>query len=249
MPPKLKLQRANVHPEFIKLMRSMYAEWVQRNARLIKAGTTNGQFAHFTHSARRMLPIVKGVSNDRAGLDYEITRLRGLPYREFTVIRDVDPAKVPDLSEWDYEEDSEPDLSGVSIIPWLVGRTKFVVMTNFSNRGEILGQLGHFDVCIPSSIVRSPEIGHIHLIPHRNPKSINRHPHHGIQTEDGVRYSPRFYPTINCYGDYSGVIKGMVDEPDFPELFRQLFGHLSTYGYGPPISLSSLDYDIVTPER
>ena len=249
MPPKLKLQRATVHPEFVETMQAMYAEWITKNDRLIRAGTKNSNFAHFTHSARRMFPIVKGISNDRAGLDYEITRLRGLPYTDFTVIRDVDPSRVPDLDGWDYEEDGEPDLSDVPIIPWLVGRTKFVVMTNYANRGEIMGQLGHFDVCIPSSIVRSPEIGHIHMIPHRNYNSINRHPHHGIQVGDSVRHTPRLYPTINCYGDYSGIIKGMVDEPDFPELFRQLFGHLSTFGFGPPISLSSLDYDITTPER
>jgi len=255
MPPKINLKRANISTEFVDLMIALYAEWVTKNDRLIRAGLTNKSFEHFTHSARRMIPIIKRVSDDRKGLDYELTRLRGLPYTDFVVVTDIDPTwevGEPDWDEDDADEFYAREYAEAPKIPWLVGRTKFVSMTNYANRNEVMGQLGRFDVYIPSSIVRSPELGHIHLIPQRNQRSIYRHPHHYLQT-DGEQIarnrSPLSYRTGNCYGDYSGVIKGMVDEPDFPELFRQLFGHLSTFGYGPPISLSSLDYDIHTPER
>jgi hypothetical protein len=254
MPPKLNLQRATISNEFVDLIIALYAEWMTRNERLIRAGVTNKGFSHFTHSAQRMLPIVKRVSDDRKGLDYEITRLRGLPYTEFVVVTDIDPTyHIADYDEdlddlaVDEEDYYRREYAKAPKIPWLVGHTKFVTMTNYANRQEVMGRLGCFKIYIPSSIVRSPELGHIHLIPDRNTRSINRHPHHGLTTDGEIMNSsrsPLTYPTINCYGDYSGVIKGMIDEPDFPELFRQLFGHLSTFGYGPPIHLSSLDYDI-----
>ena len=250
MPPKINLKRANISTEFVDLMTALYAEWVTKNERVILAGKTNKGFEHFTMSARRMLPIIKRVSDDRKGLDYELTRLRGLPYTDFVVVMDVDPTWDPREPEWDDDYDEAEEWKNAPRIPWLVGRTKFVTMTNYANRSEIKGQLGHFDVYIPSSIVRSPELSHIHMIPQRNQRSVYRHPHHYLQTDgEAITRSPLSYRTGNCYGDYSGVIKGMVDEPDFPELFRQLFGHLSTFGYGPPINLSSLDYDIHSPER
>ena len=256
MPPKLNLQRATVHPEFIEVMIALYAEWIQRNMKLIEAGKTRSGFANYTHSAIRMLPIIQRVSDGRKGLDYELTRLRGLSrsYTEFTVIHDIDPTHhfgEPDWDEDDANDFYDREYARAPKIPWLVGRTRHVTMTNYANRQEIKGQLGCFNVYIPSSIVRSPELDHIHMIPHRNMRSIYRHPHHYVSNDGPLspRRSPLSYRTGNCYGDYSEVIKAMIDEPDFPALFQQLFGHLSTFGYGPPIHLESLDYDIHTPEK
>jgi hypothetical protein len=59
MPPKLNLKRANISKEFVDLMIQLYAEWVTKNERLIKAGTTNKSFEHFTMSARRMILIIR----------------------------------------------------------------------------------------------------------------------------------------------------------------------------------------------
>ena len=69
--------------------------------------------------------------------------------------------------------------------------------------------------------------------------------------EDGeeIKRSPLSYRTGNCYGDFSGVIKGMVDEPDIPQLFQQIHKHLSTYGNYPPRHMDQLDFDYHTPER
>ena len=234
MPPKINLQRAAVAPEFIEVMIALYAEWITKNERVIRQ-SIGTKHEHFAHSGRRMMKIVKRKNDSpRAGLDYEIARLRGLPYREFFVVEDVDPTNVHGPR-----------------IPWLAGHTRFVTMTYHQNRNDVKGYMGCYTIYIPASIVRNPDIDTIHMIPDRNPNSVNRHPHHYLNVLDGTRIigSPLAYPTGNCFGDYSGVIKGMVDEPDFPELFRQLYGHLSTYGVMPPRSLSSLDFDITTPER
>lgn len=234
MPPKIHAQRANVSAEFIDLMIELYSEWMLNNQNLIKAGTTRKGFEHYTYTAKRMMPIVRRVSDDRTGLDYEVTRLRGLPFTDFLVVQNVDP--------------TEQERS----IPWLVGRTRHVTITNYARRSEVMGQLGSYDIYVPSTIVRTPQLGHIHMIPQRNQWSINRHPHHYLNVDRSLDHgagSPLSYQTGNCYGSYSGVLKRMVDLPDFPALFGQLFGHLCTYGDSPPRRMNMLDFDTTTPER
>jgi len=234
MPPKINIQRANIAPEFIELMIDLYKEWVVKNERIIRQSIGNPRHEHFAHSGRRMLQIAKRQSpSPRAGLDYEITRLRGLPYDKFYVVEEPSP--------------TNPD----EVIPWLAGHTRFVTMTNHANRKEVMGHMGCYTIFIPSTIVEYPSIDSIHMVPDRNHLSRNRHPHHYLNVTPDMQLtlSPLAYPTGNCFGDYSGVIKGMIDEPDFPELFRQLYGHLCTYGILPPRHLDDLDFDITTPER
>jgi hypothetical protein len=235
MPPKINIQRARIAPEFIDLMIELYGEWMTRNQNLIIQGSQRDSFRHFAMTAKRMLPIVRRQSDDREGLDYEVTRLRGLPFTDFLVVMDVDPT----------------DDEGARI-PWLVGRTKHVTIRNYQKRTEVMGELGRYDVYIPSTIVRSPQLGHIHMIPQRNQWALNRHPHHYLnvyEPEFERSGSPLRYPTGNCWGSYSAVIKRMVDLPDFPALFGQLFGHLGTYGDSPPRRMNTLDFDTHTPER
>ena len=234
MPPKIHARRANISDEFIELIIALYKEWMLKNQGLIKQSVSNTRFEHYARTAQRMLPIIRRISDDRAGVDYEITRLRGLPFTDFLVVHDVDPTEQEDR------------------IPWLVGRTRHVTITNYARRSEVMGELGRYDVYVPSSIVRRPELGHIHMIPQRNQRSSNRHPHHYLQTYGeavAADRSPLSYPTGNCYGSYSAVIKKMVDLPDYPALFGQLYGHLSTYGDSPPIRMNNIDFDTITPER
>jgi len=226
MPPKIK-QQTYVSPEFIDTMLNLYSMWLTLNMDMIKSG--RGEIGkRLGMTAKRLLPIVRRQSPDlRQGFDYELTRLRRMPFTEFDVIMDVDPTNQ-------YPE-----------ILWLIGRTRHITATNYSNRNKIMGELGCYDVCIPSTIIQHPNLAHLHLIPLRNPGAAYRHFHHGIHQGTG-NGSPRSFHTGNCWGSYSGVIKGLMDEPDIPELFRQLHNHLCTYGELPPYR--SLDFDTTTKE-
>lgn len=226
MPPKIKAQ-TRVSPEFIDTMLAMYAQWMNLNMDMITShrGETSKRLGM---TARRLLPIVRRQSPDlRQGFEYELTRLRRMPFTEFFAIMDVDP-------NGEFRE-----------IPWLIGRTRHITATDFRNRNKIMGELGCYDVCIPSTIMQRPNLAHLHLIPLRNPNASYRHFHHGIHQGTGSG-SPRSFQTGNCWGSYSGVIKGLMDEPDIPELFRQLHNHLCTYGELPPYR--SLDFDTTTKE-
>ena len=227
MPPKLK-QQTKVSPEFIDTMLSMYATWIKLNMNMIKSG--RGEIGkRLGMTAKRLLPIVRRQSPDlRQGYEYELTRLRRMPFTEFHTIIDVDPNGA-------YPE-----------IPWLIGRTRHITMTDYRNRNRIMGEMGCYEICVPSTIIAHPSLAHLHLVPTRNPLSYRRHPHHGINIGTG-NGSPRSYRTGNCWGSYSGVIKGLMDEPDIPELFRQLHNHLCTYGDQPPYRLE-MDFDITTKE-
>jgi hypothetical protein len=233
MPPKLKLQAASISPEFICPVRELYEGWREKYDTLIRRGIQNprqSSVSHFAHTARRMLPIVQGKSpSPRVGLDYEITRFSLIPYTEFDVIVGPHPNRHNNRS-----------------IRWLVGRTKHVTATYYNHRSEIAGELGSYDVYIPETLIESPNLDQMNMIPVRHPRSVKRHYHHGIYCDGTPRELPLNYPTNNCWGDYTGPIKSLMDEPDFPELFRQVYNHLSTYGDRPPHR--SLDFDTRTPE-
>jgi hypothetical protein len=225
MPPKIKTQ-TNISPEFIDAILTMYSEWLTLNKRIITKG--RGEIAQrLGMTAKRLLPIVRRQSPDlRVGFQYELTRLRRMPFSEFYVVMDVDPNN-------EYPE-----------IPWLVGRTRHITARDYRAPHPILGELGCYDVCIPSNAMRHPDLSHIHLIPLRNPNAENRHYHHAGYPGTGP--TPRSLHTGNCWGSYSGVIKGLMDDPDIPELFRQLHNHLCTYGDQPPYR--RLDFDTTTKE-
>jgi hypothetical protein len=234
MPPRLKLNNAaTVTPEFIMLVQELYAEWLRKYDNLIRRGIANPRQAsvsHFAYTARRMLPIVHGKSPaPRVGLDYEITRFTLIPYTEFDVV-----------------EGPHPSRHQSGRIRWLVGRTRHVTATYYNRRSEIAGQLGKYDVYIPETIIQHPDLDQLHMIPLRNTRSKARHYHHGIMCQGAPQGQPLNYPTHNCWGDYTGPIKSLMDEPDFPELFRQIYNHLSTYGDRPPYT--QLDFDVRTPE-
>jgi hypothetical protein len=216
----------NISPEFLQLVQTMYSEWMTRNQGLIQRGISDKRYDHYAYTAKRMLPIVRGISpSAREGVDYELTRFRGLPYTDFVVVTGPYPGGEQ-----------------AGMINWLVGRTKHVTATYFDHRNEIAGELGRYDVYIPETIVAHPDLGHIHMVPQRNQLSVNRHYHHYLNiSEERAPSNPLALRTGNCWGSYSTPLKGLMDEPDFPELFRQLYNHLSTYGYAPP--RTSLDFD------
>ena len=228
MPPKIAAN-TRVSELFITTMLHMYAQWIKQNERLIKQAARGGVAQRLAMTARRLLPIVRRKSPDlRIGFEYELTRLRRMPFVEFTTVMGPNPNNTHDE------------------IVWLVGITRHITMTNWVRRSEVMGEMGRYLIHIPSTIVQYPNMAHIHMLPERNIFAPHRHPHHaGFSRGDAE--NPLAWETGNCWGSYSGVIKGLIDEPDFPELFRQLYNHLSTYGDAPPYRLS-MEFDIRTPE-
>lgn len=243
MPPKLKLNNtAKISPDFIDLVRSFYESWARTNAPLIQLGTEDAAYQGYTMTARRMKYIVRGQSPSlREGLDYELTRFRGLRFTSFEVYEGPEPGKQ------------------TGRIRWLVGRTRHVTATIWDRRtwnerlqkfeGDIAGELGPYNIYIPETIATHPSLADLHMIPQRNLFAHYRHYHHRIETREGrAARNPLTYPTENCWGsDYQPVMNSLITVPDLPELFRQLYRHLCTFGYLPPNL--ELDFDTTTPEQ
>lgn len=241
MPPKLKLNVAKLSPDFIGLVREFYGRWAEANVRLIRWGAENEEYQGYTMTARRLMPIVRGQSPSlREGLDYELARFRGLHFTSFEVYEGPEPGKQ------------------TGRIRWLVGRTRHITATFFNQRawdekagrfiGGVAGELGSYNIYIPESIAISPSLADLHMVPQRNLFAENRHYHHAIKAGSSGRATrnPLTYETDNCWGDYQLVLNSLLTVPDLPELFRQLYRHLSTFGYLPPFT--QLDFDTTLPE-
>jgi hypothetical protein len=243
MPLKLNTNKVvKIAPEFIDLVCDFYNNWALANEQLIRMGASDREkYGSYTMTARRMMPIVRRQSPSlREGLDYELTRFRGLPFTSFEVYEGPEPGK------------------NSGSIRWLVGRTRHITATFFDRRtwneklqkfeGPAAGELGPYNIYIPETIAAHPSLANLHMIPQRNLFAAARHYHHAIKTgrDDRATRNPLSYETDNCWGDYQLVLNSLLSVPDLPELFRQLHRHLCTYGYIPPYL--TLDFDTTIPE-
>jgi hypothetical protein len=245
MPLKITRPQVHVSPDFMSLVCDMYTHWFELNQSNIERGVrdlSNRRFGAYAMTAKRLLPIVQRQSPEaRVSFDYELTRLLGAPFTAFEVIMAPPP----------YPGDGPQ-------IRWLVGRTKHVQTTLYSSRkwdqqtgrfvGEVKGELGPYNIYIPETVCEYPDLYHFHMIPQRNKRSIDRHYHHYANvTSDGITGHPLTVQTGNCWSEYQSPLKAMLDFPNYPELFRQLYVHLSTFGAQPP--RTRLDFDTTTPEH
>ncbi len=241
--------RTEVSQEFVDEMIKSYTIWLEG---LKKIATQRGGYGASRTTAARLIPIVRLQSDPeklRSGYDYEVTRLHCLPYKSLTI----------------YEHTVSSGNDKGLKIKYFCAHTKHVEIHNYKGK-SVMGQLGEFKVFVPLNIFQTSDLTKIHMIPVRNPNSFNRHPHHyannySVHTyrSDGTidfnhsidpkTIHPLDRTTGNCWGSYQGPIQGMLSEPDFPEFFQQIFGHLRTYGDRPPKHMESLDYDWHTPEE
>ena len=178
---KLKLDNVvKISPDFIDLMRSFYENWARQNTRLIHIGSTDpeGEYGGYTMTARRLMPIVRGQSPSlRDGLEYEITRFRGLKFTSFEVYEGPEP--------FNARRRGNPQT-----IRWMVGRTRHIQATYWNMRqwderagkfiGDVAGELGGYNIYIPETIAVKPALADLHMIPQRNLYSVFRHYHHKI---------------------------------------------------------------------
>jgi len=229
---KMKLpDRAIVTPEFVDLMIEIYTAWLHR-VEALYARSRSDMAGRAVANIRRVLPIVRRQSPDlHSGLDYEITRLRGANFSKFQT----------------------HEYKGTQ---YLVGITRHITLVNYLNRREILGELGPYRIFLSKEMFDKSDMRLIHMIPERNPRAVNRHPHHYIGERGSWDHravlSGPFHPltaeTGNCWGDVCNPAKGSIDDPDIADLFRLLQYHLTTKGNSPPIYVDSLDFDHTIPE-
>jgi hypothetical protein len=243
MPLKITRPQVHISPDFMPLVCEMYTRWFELNQGNIERGMrdlNNRRFGAYPMTAKRLLPIIQRQSPDyRVGFDYEVTRFIGTPFTSFEVAVEPPP----------YPSEGAP-------IRWLVGRTRHVQTTYYQGRkwdqatgrfiGEVKGELGPYNIYIPETIAEHPDLYHFHMIPQRHMRSADRHFHHYIQGDPTIRH-PLTCQTGNCWSEYQQPLKAMLDFPNYPELFRQLYMHLSTWGVSPP--RTHLDFDTSTPER
>jgi hypothetical protein len=170
---------------------------------------------NYATSISRLLPIASKKSPSmREGYEYELTRLRTTEYESLSI----------------FERNGRK---------YFAGATPHITIVDYRNRKKVMGELGSYSVYIPIEIFDDALMSSIHLIPHRNPNAMNRHPHHFTRSSG----YPLDRETGNCYGTYTAVLKGLIDDPDLPELFRQYMRHLRTYGDRPPRKMQQLDFN------
>jgi hypothetical protein len=127
---------------------------------------------------------------------------------------------------------------------YLTGATNPVIIVHKQHAYH----LGPYKVCVPVDTFERGRLTDIHLIPLKKIDSLNRHPHHKAYLEEGTH--PLDARPSTCWGSYATILKGLIDDGDVPELFRQFFIYLGRYNEHSPLvhnGILGLDFDTSTP--
>ena len=150
-------KRASVNEHFLTLAFHIYEQWMEneeKNARTYPAGAEVYKDRNAMRHARIINLLHGGDGDGRSGKQYEVTKLRVLPFTEFSAISH----------------------GGT---PYLVGQTKPIVINVGENSRRIPEgdyHLGAYRIYIPPSVILKGNIDYIHMVPVKD--SLYREPLH-----------------------------------------------------------------------
>jgi hypothetical protein len=159
-----------------------------------------------------------GVDVRRGGLDYQVTRLKRLPYEVLTI------------------KNTTEDV-------WMIARTG-PISTDFTARTQRSFKSGVYDhgpyyVCIGTRSLGTL-LPLVHILPVQDPRELNRHMHHCVRYE---QYEPGKPPLeqipATCWGAFAGVIPTLFEDCDVASIFDYLYKYAANIN--PEDALRSVD--------
>ena len=203
-------KRASIDDAFMSVALQVYAQILRKKQNeLSRNSGFYGAQANIQPVISRLIPIVKNVNNGRTGLDFEKTRLRILPYTNFSAL----------------------EYGGTT---WLTGKTVPVII----KENGVDYQMGPYKVCVPLSTFENGNLNGIHFIPMKMPLSYNRHPHHHAEYPStgtrAISHPLANYPRT-CWGNYGAILSAIINDGDIPEMFRQFYIYLTRYNAASPL--------------
>jgi hypothetical protein len=215
------IQRAAVDPKFMECVLNIYRAFMMREkerAAEYPAGAKEYIKKRAPAHARILAITTVGHSQGRVGAEYELTRLRVLPYEKFMTV-------------------AHKGADG-KLKKYLVGVTKPVVI---KDNGKTYF-LGPYAIYVPADAFDAQNSGSFHFIPTKFPQSNLRHPHHVVKNNPQGMH-PLDKHASTCWGGFGPAIRVLLDIPDIPELFRLLQMYVSRYDAGSVLSfIRNLDF-------
>jgi hypothetical protein len=216
------ISRASVSVEFLEYLRQVYETFIhQEKQHAAEYPSGAAKYLKMRASAHaHILSVLRvGHSDNRSGLEYEMTRLRVLPYQEFTTT--IRKGKK-----------------------YLVGVTKPIVIEGDGCDRKYY--LGSYAVYLSLDAIANCCPDDFQFIPLKQPYSHARHPHHKVDYEMDSTVHPLDKEPRTCWGGFGNPVRLLLDIPDIPELFRLLYLYLSRYNPSSPLvhgGIKNLDFD------
>ncbi len=206
MPPKMT-PRADVDRSFLDLSCEIYENFLKREKRQA-AMFPAGEKAYMQQrgpALAKALAVLRDQGDGRSGRDWEITRLRALPFTRFTSVTH-------------------------SARRYLVGITKPIT----HDVNGIHYELGPYAIYVPVHELQNNATRGFHFIPTKAPKVEDRFMHH-YAVRRNANDHPLDYSPSTCWGTFGETIGNMVSIIDIPELFRFLQIYLTRYDPSSPL--------------
>jgi hypothetical protein len=209
---KITKPRAAISTDFSAAMKQISTDFVRDVKRQIDFQPNAREYI----LGREKVKLARHVAllNDPAAFDMELTRLRNLPYSDFSVVT------VPAHQDSDTWPSHHPYRETV----YLVGVTRPIVC---DGRKEGRFDIGPYRVCLPlSRVCAVGGMNELHFIPLRDERAGSRFFHHTARPHS--KLMPEQFPASTCWGSFSNVPSIVGDKFVF-EIFRVLYDYLTRY--------------------
>jgi hypothetical protein len=216
---KLKLaERASMTDGFKQAVRVLYENFLKTEKDKIEK-MRPGDVSYYMQRHGGAIARIRGVLKSEEAWDLELTRLKGLSYSAYRVVRQPN-------------ETNEPNV-------YIVGTTRGVVIRDDSRSSRTSGMswdMGAYDIYIPLSAFKNGSSSGIHFVPLRDPFGRNRHPHH---KGDCYLIPEPACPTqmrpATCWGSFASIVNLSAAACDLPEMLRTLRTYVERYDAGSPL--------------
>jgi hypothetical protein len=207
-------ERAKIEDSFLDAYKILARDWLQNTHQKIRSMRDDNKRTYLTKSRYvmgRLSQIYKGDIEPGRGIDYEITRLRSLPYESFR-----------------FEQDH------------FIGMTNNVIAEKYGRGPNIKGKkyvalydAGQYMIAVPYRALLTGAISSIHMIPMRGQPTQHRHPHHTGSPYDGTL---RGLSSSTCWAEFAAPCQSAAQAVDVVEMFRLLRIFVGRYNDNSPLT-------------
>lgn len=181
---------------------------------------------HFITKEKNCLERLTRLAAESAFVDFEVTRLRALPYTRFDYLVHYNPVARKRAA-------------------YLYGITQEIVLVH---EGSSKYNLGPYGVFLPLDALLRGQYDGIQLVPQWDPMTRGRHPHHTasqpVSSFTGEYVTPQHYLDYRpstCWGGFGAIVMSCLHDGDIVELFRTVGVYLGRYDPHSPLLGGGID--------
>lgn len=210
--------RASISEEFKDVLREIYKSRLNAFQRDMDGYSPQGKQMYFNDHKMHIVKLIN-LLNDKKTFDFELTRLRSLPYVQYEIRKNKKGARFLCAK-------SLP----ITMRLYIDGYQS--KMANYN--------MGPYWMCSDIMLfheARGVEYNRLHIYADKNPTHGNRTPHHYGSKPGGMdEYGPLDMNESTCLGSFSSILYSLIRAGDVVEYLRSLYTYTERHNTSSPLA-------------